>query len=81
LATELASDAVESNEATADIENRARIEEIIGVETMELIQMVKLSDADARTLHALNERQPRSLNAQARVTVKDLRACMRFCVR
>ncbi len=56
------------------------IEEIICVETSKLISKLGINKADAELLISLNDKMPRSLNAQASLTVNDVRKLMNFNV-
>ena len=49
------------------------IEEIVVVETKRLIEKMNLTDEIAHRLLELNEQVPRSLNAQASLTVNDIK--------
>jgi hypothetical protein len=53
--------------------SKDRIEEIIAVETKALIEKFALTADSARALVQLNKQVPRQLNAQASLTVKDIR--------
>lgn len=53
--------------------SKDRIEEIIGVETKALMEKFGLTEEGARALIQLNEVVPRQLNAQASLTVNDVR--------
>jgi hypothetical protein len=58
------------------------IEEIVCVESAALITFLGLTDEEvARNILAIKDRVPRSLNAQARVTWKDIRGIQSFGVR
>ncbi len=61
-------------------QSKQKIVEVIGVETCALIARVKLTEADANTLIELKERVPRSLNAQASLTVNDLKQIKEFSI-
>jgi hypothetical protein len=52
---------------------RDRIEEVIVVDTDALIKKLDLTEETARNLVALSKRHPRQLNAQASLTLKDVR--------
>jgi len=58
---------------------RDAIEEVLGAETETLIRKMGLTEADAQALLSLHKRVPRSLNAQASLTVGDIRklACFK----
>lgn len=65
--------------------NRARtesteIEEIVCVETNKLIEAVHLNKFQAELLLQVKDSVPRSLNAQASLTVKDIREIKSFSV-
>lgn len=60
--------------------NRDEIDEIIGVETNEIINKINLDEKSALQLLDLNKNVPRSLNAQASLTVKDIRDISSFIV-
>ena len=60
---------------------KEQIAEIICVESCAIIENLKLSEEYARMLIQLNDRVPRSLNAQASLTVNDLRRLEKFSVR
>ena len=57
-----------------------KIEEIICVDTKKLIEYIKLDKEKAKQLILLNENVPRSLNAQASLTKKDVRNIASFIV-
>lgn len=57
-----------------------KIEEIICVTTKKLIEYIKLDQEKAEQLILLNENVPRSLNAQASLTKKDIRSIATFIV-
>ena len=59
---------------------RDKIEEIICVRTKNLIEYIKLDKVKAEQLISLNEKVPRSLNAQASLTKKDIRKIAIFIV-
>ena len=52
---------------------RYEIEEIVVVETNHLIEKLKLNEEIASSLVALNKHVPRQLNAQASLTLADIR--------
>jgi hypothetical protein len=56
------------------------IEEIICVITKDLINLINLNEDSAKQLIELNEKVPRSLNAQASLTKKDIRTIATFIV-
>jgi hypothetical protein len=56
------------------------IEEIICVNTKDLINFINLNEDSAKQLIELNEKVPRSLNAQASLTKKDIRTIATFIV-
>ena len=60
--------------------DRDKINEIIGVKTSKIITKVGLSKNFAEQLIVLNETVPRSLNAQASLTVKDIKSIADFKV-
>jgi hypothetical protein len=60
--------------------DRSKIVEIIGVETNRIIDKVKLDEKDANQLLDLNDNVPRSFNAQASLTVKDIKDISNFIV-
>lgn len=60
--------------------NKTCIELIIGIETKRLIESLQLSDQDAEYVIMLKEKVPRSLNAQASLTVNDVREIADFIV-
>lgn len=57
-----------------------KIEEIIVVETKSLIEKLRLTDKLARSLVELNAYVPRQLNAQASLTVNDVKEISRWVV-
>lgn len=57
-----------------------KIEEIICVITKKLIEYIKLDREKAEQLILLNENVPRSLNAQASLTKKDIKSIATFIV-
>lgn len=59
---------------------RSRIEEIVCVETEALIRAVRLSKQQAESLVEMKVSVPRSLNAQASLTVNDVKAISAFLV-
>ncbi|MFA5997677.1 MAG: hypothetical protein WC791_04320 [Candidatus Paceibacterota bacterium] len=65
------------------IPNNARTEiiEIIGLETRKLINKINLGENEAVQLLLLNKTAPRSFNAQASLTVKDIRQIADFIVK
>ena len=64
------------------IPNKAKdkIEEVICVSTNKLIEYIKLDKEKAKQLISLNENVPRSLNAQASLTKKDVKSIAIFIV-
>jgi hypothetical protein len=60
---------------------RSCIEEIICVKTSDLITEVKLDSPRAESLMQLKKALPRSLNAQASLTVNDVRKIKTFTIR
>ena len=64
------------------IPNKARtqIEEIVVVDTKRLIEKLLLNTEVAKALIELNRMVPRSLNAQASLTLKDIRYISRWIV-
>jgi len=56
------------------------IEEIICVETDKIISFLNLNNVFAQQLLELNSKVPRSLNAQASLTVRDLRNISEFII-
>ena len=56
------------------------ITDVIGVSTPSLLRKLALSDAQARALLELRDHVPRQLNAQASLTVKDVRGIADFSV-
>ena len=58
--------------------NRELITEILGIKTSRLIENLNISFKDAKFIQELNERVPRSLNAQASLTVNDIREICDF---
>jgi hypothetical protein len=60
--------------------NRYSITTIIGIETSKIIEKVKLNKESAENLLTLKDVVPRSLNAQASLTVKDIREIKDFIV-
>ena len=60
--------------------DRTRIQEVIGVATKDIINQLGLTTKQARELIALNQTVPRSLNAQASLTKKDLKGIATFVV-
>ncbi len=61
--------------------DRLQIVEVICVETNCITEKLQISEADSKVLLELNRRMPRSLNAQASLTVADLREISCFIVR
>lgn len=61
--------------------NKDSVVEVLGADTSRLIDRLGITDDDARTLIELRNRVPRSLNAQASLTVSDIRAISAFQVR
>jgi len=61
--------------------DRLRIVEVICVETTCITEKLRIGEADCSVLLELNQRMPRSLNAQASLTVADLREIACFIVR
>lgn len=61
--------------------HRTAIDEIICVETIAIIRYLNLSNTAATELLELSDSVPRSLNAQASLTIRDLRnlATFRIC--
>ncbi len=59
---------------------RSKIVEVIVCETEKLLDYLNLQTNDAKTLLELRERVPRSLNAQASMTVPDARRISKFIV-
>jgi len=59
---------------------RTKIIEIIGLETKKLIEKINLDKNDAIQLLDLNKTVPRSFNAQASLTVKDIKNISDFIV-
>lgn len=59
---------------------KKHIEKIICLETGRLIRKFQLDDDLAKTILSLNERVPRSLNAQANLTVRDVEEMSNFIV-
>lgn len=57
-----------------------KIEEIICVTTKKLIEYIKLDKKKAKELILLKENVPRSFNAQASLTKKDIKKIARFIV-
>ena len=60
---------------------RSRIEEVICVKSNALIEAVGLTQPQAKSLLQIMEAVPRSLNAQASLTVKDVKRIKAFSVR
>lgn len=61
--------------------NRYKIIEIIGLETKKLIEKISLGRKDAVQLLDLNKTVPRSFNAQASLTVKDIKDISDFIIK
>lgn len=59
---------------------RKKIEEVICVETKSIIKKVKLTEEIAKQLINLNDVVPRSFNAQASLTKKDVRDLAEFII-
>jgi len=57
-----------------------KIEEVICVTTKKLIEYINLNQEKAKQLILLNKNVPRSLNAQASLTKKDVRSIATFIV-
>jgi hypothetical protein len=60
--------------------NKTRIEIIVGMSTLKLIENLKITTNDAKYIIGLNEKVPRSLNAQSNLTVNDVRKIADFIV-
>jgi len=60
---------------------RTKIIEIIGLETRKLIAKIHLDEKDAIQLLDLNKTVPRSFNAQASLTVKDIKEIADFIIK
>jgi hypothetical protein len=60
--------------------SKDKIEEIVGVETKSIIEKLGLTDKLARSLVELNDYVPRQLNAQASLTVNDVKKISRWIV-
>lgn len=60
--------------------SRSKIVEIIGLKTIKLIEKINLDKKDAIQLLDLNKTVPRSFNAQASLTIKDIRDIADFIV-
>lgn len=60
--------------------NRDKIIEIIWVSTKEIIKRLSLDIKTSEKLIELNDRMPRSLNAQASLTVRDIRNIADFVI-
>ena len=60
--------------------DRNYIQEVIGAETPALLKFLKLRKSDARSLIKLKSRLPRSFNAQARLSVTDVKKIATFIV-
>ena len=61
--------------------DRSKIIEIIGLETNKLIKKINLDKKDALQLLDLNKTVPRSFNAQASLTIKDIKTIADFIVK
>jgi hypothetical protein len=61
--------------------NRYQIIEIIGIETYKIIDKINLDKKDAIQLLDLNKTVPRSFNAQASLTVKDIKDISNFIIK
>ncbi len=61
--------------------DRSKIIEIIGLETSKLIKKINLDKKDAIQLLDLNKTVPRSFNAQASLTTKDIRDISDFIIK
>ena len=61
--------------------SREYIAEVVSVRTQRLSKYLQIDEATARTLLRLNDTVPRSLNAQARITVSDARLLSNFTVK
>ena len=61
-------------------DSRTEIIEIIGVNTCNLLIASNLNVEDAKYLLELNNKVPRSLNAQASFTLKDVRQISDFII-
>ncbi|GBE27444.1 hypothetical protein BMS3Bbin03_01369 [bacterium BMS3Bbin03] len=59
---------------------KTKIEKIVGMRTSNLIQKLRLTNSDAQFIINLSEKVPRSLNAQASLTVKDIQDIAYFVV-
>jgi hypothetical protein len=59
---------------------RERIEEIICVKTKSIIEKIAITEEIAKQLIKLNKEVPRSLNAQASLTKKDVRSLAEFII-
>lgn len=60
--------------------DKTSIEEILGIRTLKLINRLWITEDMAVTLLDINEVMPRSLNAQASLTVSDIRNIADFIV-
>lgn len=60
--------------------SRDKIEAIIGVDTKSLNEKLRLTDEIARNLVELNTYVPRQLNAQASLTINDIKGISRWIV-
>jgi hypothetical protein len=60
--------------------NWTRIEHIIGVPTRKIIEKMNLNADRAKIILELRERVPRSLNAQASLTLSDVKKMAEFVV-
>ncbi len=60
---------------------RDKIEEVVGAKTEVLVAKMGLTEQDAKVLLDLAKKVPRSLNAQARLTVTDIQRLKAFSVR
>lgn len=60
---------------------RHEIIEIIGIETYKIIDKINLNKQDAIQLLYLNKTVPRSFNAQASLTVKDIKNIANFVIK
>ena len=58
-----------------------KISEIIGLSTSKLIEKLNLHETDVEKLLNINKSLPRSFNAQASLTVKDIREISEFIIK
>jgi hypothetical protein len=61
--------------------DRSRVSELVCVQTSKMIQFLNLDASAAKKLLWLHDRMPRQLNAQASLTIKDIRSIQAFSLK